>query len=194
MKSLILILFLLLNIVLNVHAQVDRSGFTFGIGIGTGYSKHADSYSALKESFFRTIDEFSGFRIMAVDLKVGWGFTQRAQVYYTIKYSLPNTTISPYRSFYQGLVIANSSKSLEKLIYGIGVGINKAGNKEGKISQGTIGNIVLAYELNPHFLVEVNTLFGKMENDPYTDTYLNSANEFSFVITFNYLFYRKTSD
>jgi hypothetical protein len=76
------------------------------------------------------------------------------------------------------------------LIYGAGAGINKAGNKEGKISQGTIGNLLLGYEFNPHFLMEVNTLFGKMDNTPPQDTYLESSNEFSFVVTFNYLFYK----
>lgn len=173
--------------------QVDRSGPSFSIGVGMGYSKHADSYSAVQETIYNTVKDFSGFRILSTDLKIGWGYAPRAQAFYTLKYALPNTTISPYRSFYQGVLFTYSFKSLEKLIYGAGIGINKAGDKAGKISEGTLANISLAYEFNPHFLLELNTLFGKMENSPPQDTYLDSNREFSMIITFNYLFYKSSS-
>ena len=190
MKRTILLSIVTLFFLTDAAGQVDRSGFIFGIGIGSGYSKHAASYSVVKDPAFGIIEEYSGFRILAADLKVGWGFKPRAHVYYTIKYSPPNTTISPYQSFYQGMALAYSPKSQEKLIITAGAGINKAHDKGDKLGQGTMANIALGYEINPHFILEVNTIFGKMENTPPPLASLSTSSEFAFYITINYLFYR----
>lgn len=192
MRILFIFLFISHFFIPDAFGQVDRSGPSFGIGIGLGYSKHADSYSAVQETIFNTVKEYSGFRILSTDLKIGWGLTPRAQVFYTLKYALPNTTISPYRSFYQGILFNYSFSSLEKLIYGGGIGINKAGDKNGKISRGTLANISLGYEFNPNFLMELNTLFGEMKNSPHPNTFLDSSREFSMILTFNYLFYKSS--
>jgi len=170
--------------------QVDRSGFIFGIGIGSGYSKHAGSYSIVRSTSLGKSEEYSGFRILAADLKVGWGFARRAQVYYTFKYSPANSTISPYQSLYQGVALAYSPKSLELFIISVGAGINNTRDRNEKLGKGTMANFALGYEINPHFLLEVNTIFGKMENTPPPSTLLDTSNEFAFYITFTYLFYR----
>lgn len=193
-KRTILLLIVNLFLLTDAVGQVDRSGFIFGMGIGSGYSKHAGSYSVVKDPAFNIIDEYSGFRILAADLKVGWGFNPRALVYYTIKYSPPNTTISPYQSFYQGMALAYSPKSQEKLIITAGAGINKARDKKGKLGQGTMANIAFGYEINPHFILEVNTIFGKMENTPPPLATLSTSSEFAFYITINYLHYRDAAE
>jgi len=180
-----LISLITLSLVSRVSGQVKKSGIMYGIGLGFGLSKHAGSYE--KETIINTIESFSSFRILAIDLKAGWGFG-KIQSFYTLKLTPANSTISPYKSFYQGILLSYSPAN--KLIYSAGAGINKAGDKSGNLSRGTLVNLALGYEFNPRFLVEINTLFGKMENTPPPNTYLNSESEFSFVLTFNYLFYK----
>ena len=161
----------------------------YGVGFGFGLSKHAGSYQS--ETILNQIESFSSFRIIALDFKAGWGFGP-VQALYTLKVTPANSTISPYKSFYQGIILSYSSQ--KNLIYSAGAGINKAGDKTGNLSRGTLVNLALGYEFNPKFLLEVNTLFGKMENTPPPDTYLNSNSEFSFVVTINYLFYRDAQE
>lgn len=190
LKRTILLSIAALLLVADVSGQVDRSGFTFGIGVGSGFSKHAGSYSVLKDPVFGIIDEYSGFRILAADLKVGWGISPRTRVYYTLIYTPPNTTISPYQSFYQGVALAYSPKSLEELIISLGAGVNKARDGDKKLGQGTMINMALGYEFNPHAILELNTIFGKMENTPPPLASFSTSSEFAFFITINYLFYR----
>lgn len=168
-----------------VSGQIKKTGLMYGVGFGFGFSKHAGSYQS--ETILNEIESFSSFRIIALDFKAGWGFGP-VQALYTMKLTPANTTISPYRSFYHGGLLSYSAEN--KLIYSLGAGINKAGDKSGNISRGTLINLALGYEFNPKFLLEVNTLFGKMENTPPPDIYLNSDSEFSFIVTINYLFYR----
>ena len=189
-KKTIVLSIMTLLFLTETSGQADRSGFNFGIGIGSGYSKHAGSYSVISDPAFGIIEEYSGFRILAADMKIGWGITPRAGVFYTIKYSPPNTTISPYQSFYQGLIFSYSPKSQEKLIISAGAGINKARDKDDKLGQGTMANIAFGYEINPHFVLELNTIFGKMENTPPPLASFSTSSEFAFFITINYLYYR----
>jgi hypothetical protein len=188
-KKVLLLSVISLVIISAVSGQIKKTGLMYGAGFGFGLSKHAGSYQS--ETILNQIETFSSFRIIALDFKAGWGFGP-VQTFYTLKVTPANTTISPYKSFYQGILISYSSQN--NLIYSAGAGINKAGDKTGSLSRGTLANLVLGYEFNPKFLLEVNLLFGKMENSPPPDTYLNSNNEFSFVLTINYLFYRDAQE
>ena len=49
-------------------------GLTFGFGISAGYSSHADSYY-IDDSF--RVKEFSGFRGLNLDGKLGWILNQK---------------------------------------------------------------------------------------------------------------------
>lgn len=175
-----------------VKAQIDRSGFTFAIGTGTGFSAHAASYSVQKVGgFLSQIDEYGGFRSLTADLKVGWGFSPTIQAFYTFKFTPGNTTISPYKSLYNGLILNYSPINIAELIVGAGAGINVATDKKDEISRGVLVNISFAYEFNPHFLIEINTLFGQMGNNPPPGHMLDSTKEFAIYVTINYLYYRE---
>jgi len=188
MRKVILLIFIICLLSTNVICQVDRSGFAFELGIGFGYSKHADSYVKTDTLFNLREESFAGVRIMTMDLKVGWGYAPRAMVFWTLKYT-PPFIVSPYRSTYQGLVLTYSPGFLELLIVSAGAGINKVGDKDGKLGRGYMANIGLGYEFNPNFLFEANTVFGKMENMPAGGRFFTTSKEFLFNLTFNYLFY-----
>jgi len=189
MKRVLILSVISLLMTSGVSGQIKKTGLMYGIGAGFGFSKHAGSYQSL--TILNQIETFSSFRIIALDFKVGWGFGP-VQALYTLKVTPANSTISPYRSLYQGLILSYSSQN--NLVYSAGAGIHKAGDKSGNLSRGILANLGLGYEFNPKFLLEANTLWGKMENTPPPDTYLNSNSEFSFVLTINYLFYRDTQE
>lgn len=170
-------------------AQVNRSGFNFAVGAGFGYSNHAEAY--IVEEKLGIIEEYSGFRAFSTNLKVGWGITPRAQVFYTLHFTPPNATISPYESVYHGGIIAYSFESVENLLISAGAGINIAHDmNKGELARGTLGNIAVAYEFSPHFSLELNSIFGKMENNPPPLSFFSSSKEFSLMLTINYLFYK----
>ena len=81
----------------------DRLGLNWSIGFGIGYSSHASSY--FLDDGLR-IKEFSGFRAVVLDTKIGWRFHESLAVFGTWKYSPGNATVSPYRSTYLGGGIA----------------------------------------------------------------------------------------
>ena len=182
-----------LFLLISASAQVDRSGFTFGFGAGFGYSNHAESY--VVEEKLGIIEEYSGFRAFSTNLKVGWGFIPRTQVYYTLNFTPGNATISPYQSFYQGGQVTYSFEAVEDLIIGAGVGVNKARDmNKGDLAKGTLVNVSLAYEFDPHFTIELNSIFGKMENNPPPLSFIGTSEEFSLFLTINYLFYKKAKE
>lgn len=184
-SKLIIVTVIVILAATEASGQIRKSGLMYGVGFGFGLSKHAGSYQS--ETILNEIETFSSFRIIALDLKAGWGFGH-VQAFYTLKLTPANTTISPYKSFYQGGLLSYSAEN--KLIVSMGAGIHKAGDKSGNLSRGTLINLALGYEFDPKFLLEVNTLIGKIENTPPPDTFLNSDSEFSFIVTINYLFYR----
>jgi hypothetical protein len=195
LKTIIFLSIVSLVLIVDAAAQVDRSGFSFGIGVGSAYSLHAGSYSLKEPGSIGSIENYGGFRILTTDIKLGWGLKPRVQVFYTFKYAPSNTTVSPYLSMYQGLIVNFSFKSIEELMLGVGAGINQVKDKDkGELAQGALVNLSIAYEFIPHFLVELNTLFGKMNNTPPPLSFLNTSTEFSFAITVNYLFYQDVKE
>ncbi len=174
----------------NVYGQIDRSGFMFGMGIGSGFSQHAASYSVVEDTTFNIVNDFKGFRILVADIRVGWGFTPGLAASYNLKYSPYNTTISPYNSLYQGILIGYSPKNSTESIFSLGIGVNEANDRKLKLGHGILIQAGAAREFTPHFLVEANVTFGEMNNRSYTDRFLDSTREFSFQLTLNYLFYR----
>jgi len=177
-------------------AQIERSGFNFGVSAGTGYSRHAAAYSAQKIGGFPGhVTDFGGFRAFTLNTKLGWGVTPRAQVFYAIRYTPPNTTISPYQAFYQGLLVNYSAGYLGDIIFGLGAGISKVSDKnEGSIAQGTLVYLSVAHEFSPHFQIELSSLFGKMNNSPPPLSSFDSSAEFSLYFTLNYIFYKDKGD
>ena len=81
------------------NRREDGLGLNWSIGFGIGYSSHASSYSF--DDGLR-IKEFSGFRSIVMDTKIGWRFYERVAIFGTWKYSPNNAIISPYRSNYLG--------------------------------------------------------------------------------------------
>ncbi len=167
--------------------QPDKTGIIVGIGLGMGFSKHADSYFI--EERFRT-KEFSGFRAMALDLKAGWGINNHILLFGTSKMSPSNTTISPYRSIYNGGGVAINFPSNPKVYWIGGLGHIRTGVEKGKkMGTGTMVNLGVSIEMIPHLMAEVNTLFGRIKNTTDLDPYPYSKNEFYLQMTLSYLIY-----
>ena len=162
----------------------DKRGLKFGLGYGAGHSSHADSYVV----HLFSVREYSGFRIIVLDARLGWRFHQKVAVHGIWKFSPSNATISPYRSLYRGGYVAFYPTPSANLSIQGGVGKYESKvSKEETAGDGLLVNIGMAVEIRDHFLFEMNILTGSMNQgnvdpDPFTDR------EFNFTMGFAYLF------
>lgn len=188
-----LLLGFLVFISLSGYAQTRRNGPTAGIGVGLAISNHAGSYETQKD--LQTVyQSHAGLRLLATQLKVGWIFFQSIMVNYSLKYTPPNDTVSPYSSTYHGGAITWFPISYPKWNFGIGAGRNKVKDTQGGLGDGILGEINIGYEVDPHFIIELNNMFGRMNNNLEPVRFprrLTSNTEFYVQISANYLFYRK---
>lgn len=162
MKIIALMVFLGLS--LHSVAQYE-SGRILTLGFGAGDSGHAGSY--IVEQDFRT-KQFSGFRALVIEAKVGWNFWEMTSIYGVARVSPSNSIVSPYRSTYIGIGLSQALPFM-KSIYGIanygsyrsslGRGIN-SGN-------GNLFNIGAGIRLDESVFLEINKTFGELtEIDP----------------------------
>lgn len=172
------------NVVLCQFDEDVHKGLTLGLGYGIGYSSHAASY---KEQNIN-LDEFSGFRIIVFDAKIGWRFLNWLEIYGTAKLSPSNTTISPYSSRFIGSAFAiYFSKIPELSIYG-GAGKYRSRIKgEDIIGRGTLTNFGLNWNTGSNFLIDMSILAGSINND-FRDELPLSNSEFSISISAAYRF------
>lgn len=162
----------------------DKRGLKFGLGYSAGYSSHAKSYVVT----FLSVNDYSGFRIIVLDARLGWRFHQKIGVYGTWRFSPSNATISPYRSLYRGGYVAFYPTPSTNLSLHGGVGKYESKvSKEETAGDGLLVNIGMAVEIRDHFLFEINILTGSMDAgnvdpNPFIDR------EFNFTMGFAYVF------
>lgn len=153
-------------------------GLNWSIGLGVGYSAHASSYS---EDNGLRVKEFSGFRAIVLDAKIGWSFFERIGIFGTWKYAPGNSIISPYRSNYLGGGLACYFGDLQQFSIhgGLGKYQTKVGRSEG-FGNGLLVNYGTVIKLTDNFGFELNVLSGKVKLDDASSTIPDSM-EFNFT-------------
>ncbi|NNF36910.1 MAG: hypothetical protein HKN68_22600 [Saprospiraceae bacterium] len=157
-----LMMFLALSI--NSEAQYD-SGRITTIGFGAGDSGHAGSY--MVEEDFRT-KEFSGFRALVIEVKLGWNFWEMTSIYGVARVSPSNSIVSPYRSTYLGIGLSQALPFMKR-IYAIGnYGSYRSSLGRGVHSgKGNLFNIGAGIMLDDNIFMEINKTFGELTDiDP----------------------------
>lgn len=169
----------------NVGAQFGEPGLLFSIGVGTGYSSHADSYQLIEPAV--RIRDYPGYRIFVIESKIGWKFGEQTAVYLNGNVSPGNTTITPYRSFYAGIGISQSLSFASTFFLKGGVGYSYAAvEKDKSVGTGILVNLGVGFDLGKKFYVDINTFFGKYDEDTYLDPNPFNAGEFQFNIILYY--------
>lgn len=163
----------------------DRLGLNWSIGYGLGHSSHASSYAV--DDGFRT-KQFSGFRTIVLDTKIGWGFHKNIVAFGTWKFSPGNTTISPYRSNFLGGGLSVYFGDLQQFAIHGGAGKYQAKiSRNEVVGNGLLVNYGAVVKLSNNFGVEINVLSGKLEVDDANPTTFQSS-EFNFTAGMVYLF------
>jgi len=150
----------------------------WSIGFGVGYSTHAASYSI--DYRFRK-KEFSGFRSIVLDTKIGWRLYESLVIFGTWKYAPGNSIISPYRSNYLGGGIAYYFGDWQH--FSIHGGLGKYQTKVGRnelFGNGLLVNYGTTIKLTDSFGFELNVLHGKIKPDTTNSNILDSM-EFNFT-------------
>ena len=168
----------------------DRRGLLLGFGVGTGFSKHAASYTVIDP--IAGDEKLSGYRIITLIVEPGYGVTPHTLIKYSLKYSPPNTTISPYQSTYHGITLNRSPKGWNKGLILLSAGYQKVSDKKGKLSEGLLIEAGLGYEISPHFIFQFSNSLGPMKNfitDPSDARSLDSSFELMISFSVNYIIY-----
>ena len=154
----------------------------WSIGFGLGHSSHAAAYS-IERNF--NVKNFSGFRTIVLDSKIGIGFHENIVLFGTWKYAPGNSTISPYRSNYFGGALAYHFYRFS--IHG-GLGTLQSKIDKNEIAgKGLLLDLGMLIQLSPNFGCELTVLSGEME--PGTvPSYASESREFNFTVGFAYVF------
>ncbi len=183
------LILLLVATSLSSYGQFDRKGGIFSFGLGAGYSRHADGYSEADPLLLNDIEDFSGIRVLTMDLKLGISFESVLMAYVTVKYAPP--VVSPHRSLYQGFALSYSPMSMNQWFFTGGGGISKANNSTNQLARGGLANLGVGYEFTPGFMAEVNLFFGKLDSTPLQNQLLANEHELFTNFTLSYIFYRR---
>lgn len=168
----------------NAQAQFGDKGFLFSLAAGTGYSAHADSYEV--DEVYR-IREYPGVRIFNLETKVGWNFGEQTAVYATGSVSPGNTTVTPYRSYSAGIGASQSFGYASSFYAKAGAVYYSAGVEKGHtVGTGILTNIGVGVAVGPKSFFELNTFFGKLDEENYLDPNPFQANEFQISIMFSF--------
>jgi len=165
-------------------AQFGDPGLLFSIGVGPGYSAHADSYEE-REPF--RLREYPGFRIFIVESKLGWVLSEQTAIYLHGNVSPSSATISPYRSYYAGIGISQSLSFASSFYLKAGAGyMNAAVEKGMSVGSGILANLGIGFNITKKFYVDINTVFGKLEEENYLDPNPFNAGEFQLNVILSY--------
>lgn len=150
----------------------------WSLGLGIGHSSHASSYAV--DDGFR-IKEFSGFRSIVLDTKIGLRFHEIIGAFGTWKFAPGNSIISPYRSNYLGggLAIYFGYEKQFSIHGGLGSYQAKVDKNE-ILGSGLLINYGAMIQLSNNFGFEFNILSGKIEADSATPFRIDST-EFNVV-------------
>lgn len=163
-------------------SRAHNRGLTWSIGYGFGHSSHAAAYFV--DEGFR-VKDFSGIRIIVLDSKIGWRFSERIGLLGTWKYAPGNATISPYRSNYFGGALALYFQGLS-IHGGLGTFQSKLKKKE-VAGKGCLTNVGITIYLTNNVACELNVLTGKMKPGDVVP-YLVDSMEFNFTVGMAYRF------
>jgi len=166
------------------QAQFGEKGLLFSLAVGTGYSAHADSYQLVEP--FRVRD-YPGVRIFILETKVGWNFGEQTSIYVTGAVSPGNTTITPYRSYSAGIGISQSLGYASSFYVKGGAVYYSAGIENGlTVGTGILTNLGIGIAVGPKSYFELNTYFGRLDEENYLDPNPFISNEFQFNILFSF--------
>ncbi|MFK7981945.1 MAG: hypothetical protein AB8G86_18340 [Saprospiraceae bacterium] len=162
--------------------RANHRGLNWSIGFGLGQSSHASAYTINRDF---DVKNFSGFRAIVLDTKIGFGLHENIVLFGTWKYAPGNAIISPYRSNYFGGALAYHFYRFS--IHG-GLGTYNAKLDKNEIAgKGLLMDLGLLIQLGPNFGCELTVLSGKME--PGTvDAYLSESTELNFSLGLAYVF------
>jgi hypothetical protein len=131
------------------------------ISFGAGNSSHAGSYT-IQESFREK--QFSGFRALIFEIKLGWSFAEVTSIYGVTRLSPSNSIVSPYRSTYFGLGLSQALPFYRQLYvtgnYGKYASSLGAGIKAGS---GNLINLGAGMRLDDNLYAELNRTFGNLK-------------------------------
>ena len=160
----------------------DHRGLNWSIGYGLGHSSHASAYTINRDF---DVKNFTGFRTIVLDSKIGIGLHENIVLFGTWKFSPGNSTISPYRSNYFGGALAYHFYRFS--IHG-GIGTyNSKLDKNEIAGKGLLMDLGMRIQLGPSFGLELTVLSGKMEPGTVA-SYASESREFNFTVGFAYVF------
>ena len=164
----------------------DHRGLAMGSAIGFGFSTHASSYSI--NVFPGQLREFSGFRMIVLDSRIGWGIHKNIVVYGTWKFAPANSPISPYQSHYLGGSLAYYLPNSSPLFFlgGLGKYWSRVA-KDQMAGEGMLVNIGMGVKISNHVACELTILTGKMEPGDLDPNPFNPG-EFNISFGMGYLF------
>ena len=167
-----------------ISLSQHESGRLTTLAFGTGVSSHAGSYTI--NEVFRT-KEFSGFRALIIESKLGWNFWETTSLYGVARLSLPNSIISPYRSIYFGFGLSQTIPGVNSMYLISNYGKYKSTLDEGvQAGKGNLLNLGVGLRVDDNLFFELNNTFGKLSN---IDESLNISPEESqwfFMVSFKF--------
>ena len=188
----IALIFLLISIASLEGFSQKRIGPAFNIGLGWGYSKHADSYRLDSKGF---VEETPGFRALAVNLRGGWNFKENLSVLLVHQITPSNTTLSPYISRYSGIDVEVLMPNSRDWYFNGGVGrLRSTGEDKESVGSGNMVNFGITYVPIRNVDVQLDFVVGKMTNDIIEPTILPSGSEFQVLFTVNYHYRKMTAE
>ena len=182
-----LYLLFILNSLAVAQPGLDKTGPLLTAQLGIGHSSYAATYFAYEQGLLK---EYSGFRTLITDVKLGWGISEHLLTYYEFRFSPATSTVSPYRFAYHGIAAAYAFSAVPDLYVTGGMGWNQGSVKDaGKLGTGLATSIGMAFEPVRFMIMELKCQFGKMNppKDLVPSPYGNR--EFIFELSVGYFLY-----
>jgi hypothetical protein len=108
-------------------------------------------------------------------------------VYLTANVSPGNTTITPYRSTYAGVAASQSFGYASSFYVKGGAGYYSAGIEKGKkVGSGILANLSVGMAMSPKSYLELNTYFGKLDEENYLNPNPFNSGEFQITVLISY--------
>ena len=141
------------------HAQFEE-GKLITLAFGTGISDHAGSYTVKED--FRT-KQFSGFRALIIEARLGWNFWETTNIYGLARMSPSNSTVSPYRSYYYGIGGAQALPFFTRLYFMGDYGKYLSSLGDGiKAGSGNLYTIGIGFRIDDNLFFEGNVMRGNL--------------------------------
>ena len=161
-----------------------ETGRITSIGFGAGDSRHAGSYTV--EEDFRT-KQFSGFRALVIEVKLGWNFWEMTSIYGVGRFSPSNSIVSPYRSTYAGLGVSQALPFAKRIYFIANYGHYRSSLGGGvSAGKGSLLNLGAGIKLDDNIYMEFNNTKGTLSDiDPMINI-STEANQWFGTISFSF--------